>query len=139
MIGGVAPLKALQELNTQKKIIERILHEYPRRKIAPGDPFYRIRKSPSDPTKPLQYDNPPENILSTGRLDSPVLPAIYASHQIDLCVHERRVTSEGELDAAKLSHNAALNVLCISVLLKQGDNVTEFESIYMAVHMLFLA
>lgn len=63
---------------------------------------------------------------------------LYRSPDLQVCVHECRVTAEDELYVATLSPNSPLHLLDLSVLLKEED-VTEFESLDMAVHMLFFA
>lgn len=138
MVGEVEPLKALQNKKKRSSVIEHILSEYPERVIGMGETFYRIRKSPKDSSDPQEYDSPPEHIAAAGRLGAKGLPVLYASPDLQLCVHECRVTAEDELYVATLKPQRALKLLDLSVLLKEED-VTEFESLDMTVHMLFLA
>ncbi|HEX4862305.1 MAG TPA: RES family NAD+ phosphorylase, partial [Rhizomicrobium sp.] len=102
-------------------------------------PFYRIRKSPEDPADPLEYDSPPEDSLGKGRLDSSGHPVFYASPDLEICVHECRVTAEDELYVATLKPNKSLRLLNLAAILKEDRSVTEFESLDLAVHMLFVA
>lgn len=138
MIGEVEPLKNLQNQHTRKDTINRILHEYPERNIGPEDYFYRIRKEPSNPSKPLEYDSPPNFLAYDGRLNPHNFPILYASPDLEICMHECRVTAEDELYVATLIPNIPLRLLDLSVLLKE-EKTTEFESLDMAIHMLFLA
>ena len=139
MIGYIEPLEELLHHGTQRKIIDRILHEYPERKIGKDAYFYRIRKKPTNPEEPLEYDSPPNAIReSGGRLDSDHLPVLYASPDLQTCIHECRITAEDELFVACLTPNTDLRVLDLSILLDETD-VTEFESLDLAVYMLFLA
>lgn len=85
-----------------------------------------------------EYDSPPDRILGRGRLDSPDLPILYCSQDIDGCVHECRVTLEDDLYLATLSPCRDLKLLDLTAIL-QENNVSEFESLDMAVHMLFVA
>ena len=55
-----------------------------------------------------------------------------------MCVHECRVSAEDEIFVATLAPSTSLRLLDLSVLLKEEDT-TEFESLDMTVHMLFLA
>lgn len=139
MIGEVEPLKALQTDKTRRSIIERILSEYPSKIVGQEELFYRIRKAPFKPSEPNEYDSPPSNIASTGRLNTRNMPVLYASPDLQVCVHECRVTAEDELYVATLMPNCELKLLDVSVLLKEDRHVTEFESLDLAVHMLFLA
>lgn len=138
MIGEVEPLKALQSTKTRPSIVERILSKYPERVVGPDESFYRIRKEPKTPPDPREYDSPPEHLAGAGRLDTKDSPVLYASPDLQVCVHECRVTAEDELYVATLRPQRPLRLLDLSVLLKEED-VTEFESLDMAVHMLFLA
>lgn len=138
MIGEIEPLKDLQGQNTRKDTINRILHEYPTRNIGPKDYFYRIRKEPSNPSEPLEYDSPPNSSAYNGRLNSHDFPALYASPDLEICVHECRVTAEDTLYVATLIPNIPLRLLDLSVLLRD-EKTTEFESLDIAIHMLFLA
>ncbi len=139
MIGEVEPLKTLQETDQRQTIVDRILSEYPKRTIDQSAFFYRIRKEPKRSTDPLEFDSPPDDFLGSGRFESKELPILYASPDLEVCVHESRFTAEDELYVATLSASSKLNLFDLAVLLDDGEGVTEFESLDMAVHMLFLA
>ncbi|PJL20168.1 RES family NAD+ phosphorylase [Stenotrophomonas maltophilia] len=79
---------------------------------------------------------PPSNVPQDGRLSSDGLPVMYASPLIDLCVHECRYTIEDDLFVASLNPRRQLRLLDLTVVLE--EDATEFESLDMAVHMLFL-
>ena len=138
MIGEVEPLKALQNTETMASVVDRIINEYPSRTIDKHEIFYRIRKTPNDPDNWAEYDSQPEHVESFGRLNSKGASALYVSSDLDVCVHECRVTAEDDLFVATLHPKAQLRLLDLSILLKE-ENVTEFESLDMAVHMIFLA
>ncbi|NKQ83410.1 RES domain-containing protein [Rhizobium sp. UPM1133] len=139
MIGEVEPLKALQRKKQRSRILKRILKEYPERSIGPADTFFRIRVNPARPNDPSQYDSPPVAFTGNGRLDSPGKPILYGSSDLEICVHECRVSAEDEVFAATLAPLRDLRLLDLSALLPEEDSITEFESLDMAVHMLFLA
>jgi hypothetical protein len=138
MVGEVEPLKALQERQARSAIIQRIITEYPEAYLDETQLFFRIRKAPKEPNNIGEYDTPPDEFWGTGRLDSVGLPVMYVSQDIEVCLHECRVTAEDELYVATLSPTRQLKLLDISRLLPE-EHVTEFESLDMAVHMLFLA
>lgn len=138
MVGEVEPLKSLQSTKMRSSIVERILSEYPERVVGQDVSFYRIRKGHKNPSNPLEYDSPPEHLAGGGRLDMKGSPVLYASPDLQVCVHECRVTAEDEIYVATLRPKRPLKLLDLSVLLKEED-VTEFESLDMSVHMLFLA
>ena len=138
MVGEVAPLKALQKVKTRRQVINRIMSEYPTITFLPEHTFYRIRVNPGDPSDPLHYDSPPLRFAKKGRLNAPNFPVLYASPDLQVCVHECKVTAEDDIYVATLAPKMSLHFLDLTRILTE-ENVTEFESIDMAVHMLFLA
>ncbi|MBN8514013.1 RES family NAD+ phosphorylase [Accumulibacter sp.] len=138
MIGEVEPLKDLQRTTKRQAIVDRVLSEYPERMLSPDESFYRVRISPSTPSDPRQYDSPPPASAGRGRLDSVRTPMLYASPDLEVCVHECRVRAEDDVFVATLAATKPLRLLDVSILLKE-EGVSEFESLDMAVYMLFLA
>lgn len=139
MFGEIEPLKALQKARTRQSIIERILKEYPSRTLVPSESFYRLRVNPTLPHDPSQYDSPPPHHAGKGRLDSIGQPILYGSPDLEVCIHECRVSVEDDIFVATLQSKSELRLLDLSVLLKEGEGITEFESLDLTVHMLFLA
>lgn len=138
MIGEVEPLKALQTKRHRQGVIDRILAEYPVRELSTAESFYRVRVNPAVPGDAGQYDSPPPQHAGRGRLDSAGNPLLYGSPDLEVCVHECRVSAEDEVFVATLAPAKSLRLLDLSVLLKE-EGATEFESLDMSVHMLFLA
>lgn len=143
MFGQNEPLKELQSIFSRKKTIKKIISTYPTIEIKPNQLFYRLRKYPKSPHLSSEYDSPPKKIKNlrrklNGRFDSYSLPIFYASENLDICIHECRTTIEDELYLATLSNKKQLKILNLSHHLKEED-VTEFESIDIAINMLFLA
>ena len=144
MVGEIEPLRALQDHRDQQGIIDRILQEYPERDLGPSTCFYRIRKIQTRPdqrfnaNQPLQYDSPPDSCSGNHRLNSKFLPVLYGSMDLQTCIHECRVTAEDDLYVATLSPSYSLRFLDLFTVLEESG-VTEFESLDLAVYMLFLA
>ncbi|WP_198942658.1 RES family NAD+ phosphorylase [Methyloprofundus sedimenti] len=138
MVGEIEPLKDLQDERNQRAIIKRIFAEYPTRPLGNSHQLYRIRKSPRSPGSDSEYDSPPIEFASSGRLDDQAFPALYTSEDLDVCLHECRVTAEDDIYLATLQPVNQLKMLDLTVLIKE-ENVTEFESLDLAMHMLFLA
>lgn len=137
MIGEVEPLKALLHPDSCEQVIARILHDYPERTIPISDRLVRLRKNPANPTATEEYDTPPTGMRGEGRLGSENLPVLYASQDVEVCVHECRVTVEDDLYMATLVPREPIRCLDLTEVLEEEG--TEFESLDMAVHMLFLA
>ncbi|PPQ45101.1 hypothetical protein CKO39_03755 [Rhodopseudomonas palustris] len=138
MVGEVEPLKDLSSPVTQTSILKRITTEYPAAPLKADELFYRLRIAPKAPAEQSEYDSPPLGCGGIGRLDAPGLQVMYASQDLEVCIHECRVTAEDELFVATLTPSTDLRLLDLTSLLFEED-VTEFESLDMAVHMLFLA
>jgi hypothetical protein len=137
MVGEVEPLKSLESPEERKGVLARILTEYPTRRLNPGDLFYRLRINPCRPAQEAEYDSPPDELIGRGRLDSSDVPVLYASQDLEVCIHECRATVDDLIFVATLTPNRELRVLDLTELLE--EDATEFESLDMAVHMLFLA
>lgn len=137
MVGEIEPLNALQDPATRPQIINRVLNEYPQMEIAEGTKFYRLRISPRRPDDPLEYDSPPATIVGKGRLDSSGFPVMYGSQDIDICIHECRAASEDDIYVATLKAQRDMRLLDLTQVLDEDG--TEFESLDLAIHMLFLA
>lgn len=138
MLGEITPLKDLSDADTRGQIVARILDEYPERKINSAHKMYRVRINPGENISDVLFDSPPSEFLGRGRLDSPELPVLYASPDLQVCLHECRTSAEDDLFVATLIPNGELSLLDLSVLLKE-EHITEFESLDHAVYFLFLA
>ena len=138
MLGEIEPLKHLQCRKSRTKVINRILREYGSKTVTTEGKFYRIRKNPSQPSCDSQYDSPPME-RSRGRFDTPVLSILYASPDLQTCLHECRVTAEDDLFVATLRPTRNLEFLDVTALLNEPSDISEFESLDLALNMLFLA
>lgn len=137
LLGYTEPLEALQDENKVDSVLDSIIRKYPEVVYDETTKFYRVRKNPSEPKQVSQYDSPPVS-KGEGRLDSVELPVMYASFDLEVCIHECRITAEDELYLATLKPFRPLKFLDFSIILKE-NNVTEFTSIDIAVFMLFMA
>ena len=111
---------------------------HPKVTLSSHQAFYRVRIGPKDPADPAEYDSPPPGIPGKGRLESPSLPVMYGSSDLQVCIHECRATAGDELFAATLNPTRAFTLLDLTEILHE-EGVTEFESLDLAVNMLFLA
>ncbi len=137
MLGEVEPLKDLQDPSKRQDVVKRILTEYPEHVLKSREIFYRLRRNPKSPEQNTEYDSPPSEYLGTYRLDSPGLPILYGSQDLEVCIHECRVTIEDDLFVATLETARDLRLLDLTEVIR--EECTEFESLDMTVHMLFLA
>jgi hypothetical protein len=138
MLGEVEPLKRLQNIDTRAEMIEKVLQKYPAFDWSNTQTFFRVRVNPKSPEEYSEYDSPPAQYLGKGRVDSPGFPALYCSQDIEGCIHECRVTVEDDVYVATLKPTRPLKLLDLTAWIEE-PGVTEFESIDMAIHMLFFA
>ena len=139
MIGNIEPLQKLTGLTERDSIIDQILGLFPEKQLQTGDLLYRVRKQVERPSLASEYDSPPAALSGQGRLDSPGLSVLYASQDIQVCLHECRIAAEDEAFVATLSPTRTLRFLDLAAIVDEGNSVTEFESVDLTVNMLFLA
>jgi len=137
MLGEIEPLKSLQLADEVDQIIDRILQTYPTHLITQDHPFYRVRINPDNPNDPLQYDSPPDSIATQNRFSDSGVPILYGSPDIELCIHECRATVEDKLFFAQITPTRSLKLINFAALIV--EDVSEFESLDLAIHFLFLA
>jgi hypothetical protein len=138
MFGEIEPLKRLQDDSTFEQEMKRILELYPKHLLLEEHPFYRIRINPTLPHLFEEYDTPPTSIKSHGRFNFNEEAILYASPDLELSLHECRVTVEDDIYVAKLIPNAPLKMLNLAALVLE-DGVDEFSSLDLAMHFIFLA
>jgi RES domain len=139
MFGEIEPLKALQDVSSRSEVVSRIIAEYPTVTLTNSDKFYRVRKDPSVADDPAQYDSPPASLRGSGRLESDDISVLYASYDLASCIQECRFNAEDDLYVATLSPTSNLKLLDLTAVLEEANGITEFESLDLTVHMLFLA
>ncbi len=137
MFGEIEPLKSLQNDTERNEIIDKVLRLYPARELSSKEYFYRVRINPKVPHDVSEYDTAPEMFLGSNRFDDVGFPVLYGSPDLELCIHECRITVEDNLFVGKLVPKQTLKVLDLSALIDEDE--TEFESLDMAIHFLFLA
>lgn len=138
MVGENTQLRALEDPADRARVVERIVAEYPTRILGVEETFYRVRSGPARPEDPKEYDTPPDHIPQNGRFDADGLRTFYGSPLVALCIHESRFTAQDVLFAAALFPTRPLKLLDLTHLLPEQD-VTEFESLDIAVNFVFLA
>lgn len=136
MVGENYPLQSLVDDDASPQL-QRILDFYPERILSPRDRFYRLRVNPEEAYSDEQYDSPPEEYCGSGRYDSRDLAVLYASPDLQTCLHEVRVTVADEVYAALLAPSRNLKLLDLSTIIDDGQN--DFESLDIAMYMLAFA
>lgn len=137
MFGEIEPLKSLQNDKERDGIIDKVLKLYPTKNLTLTEYFYRVRINPNVPHDDSEYDTAPDAFLGRNRFDNVDFPVLYGSPDLELCIHECRVTVEDNLFVGKLVPKQVLKLLDLTSLIEEDE--TEFESLDMAIHFLFLA
>jgi len=138
MYGRNDQLIQLQDPATIDAVVTRIFESYPVHLVDERHTFYRIRLNPATPHEFAQYDSPPEGRGGGNRFDAPGLPVFYGSPDLELCIHECRVTVEDDLYVAKLAPARPLKLLNLAAWMQEEEN-NEFTSLDLALHFLFSA
>ena len=141
-------LAKLEQQDEREQVIARILEAYPPEILTEADKFYRLRKVSGDAyalgkfdsTEWGQFDSPPipAKPEKAGRLDSPNVPALYGSPDLQTCLHECRVTVEDALFLATLRPARELKLLNL-VSFPDESLSHPCEDLDHAMVMLFLA
>lgn len=139
-VGHVEPLQALLRKRTRRTTARKIVAAFPARILPVGTEFYRIRKnlSEADEATASQYDAPPAVFRPSGRLDSPELPVLYASENLEICIHECRVVIPDECFVATLRSARPLRLLDLTQP-PDDESQTPFDSLDIAMRYLFAA
>ena len=102
----------------------------PRTILTPGTTLFRIRRNPEPDERivtPQAFDPPPASVLSThGRWDDGSAPVLYASDDIELCLHECRVTLSDEIVVGTLRCEREMVLLDLSAEIPHSAT-TPFE------------
>ena len=137
-VGSIAQLEKLQcGGNGAEEVLKEIIEKFPTKIINERSHFYRLRKNVSDPSDESQFDSPPIEHSGKGRLDSEDLNILYGSENIEICLHECRVSIIDDLYIAKLNPTKNLKILDLSAEI--AENNTEFESLCLSIHYIFRA
>lgn len=138
MLGDTEPLNQLAVPETRQEVIQRIIDQYPVVTLMEAESFHRLRKNPRKPSHHEEYDSPPTEFIGEGRLDSKNLPIFYASRDIEVCIHECRVTVDDDVYLATFKPNQTLRLLDLSAIITE-ESVSDFEALDVSIYMLFLA
>lgn len=136
-LGLIEQLENLKNSDSNEEVLKEIIGKFPTRILNKDDYFFRLRKNVSNPNDENQFDSPPLKYSGKGRLDSEDLNILYGSENIEICLHECRVSIIDELYLAKLVPLTDLKILDLSAEIKEDG--TEFESLALSLHHIFRA
>lgn len=137
-LGENTPLKSfLQHGNSKecKEALKTLLEHSEIKYYDENNIFYRLRKNPADPFKESEYDSAPKG---TGRFNDSGFKLMYASNDIETCVHECRVKMNDELYMVTLKPTKKLKLLDLTKI-NDPYEYDLFESFDYAMNLLFNA
>ncbi len=137
MLGQIEPLKDLLDENKREETINSLLTKYPTYIATTDHRFFRLRTNPVHPEKFFEYDSAPDTTAGNNRFDEPGFPTLYGSPDLELCLHECRISAEDNIYVATLAPARELKLLDMSAVL--DEDADEFTSVDLAIHFLFLA
>ena len=138
MLGEIEQLAALRSERERDRAIDEIFSDYRTAELLADEQFFRLRVGPAQSEAEHEYDSPPDRLCGRGRLDSPNLPVMYGSQDLEVCIHECRVSAEDDLFLATLKATRALTLLDLTQFAGE-ESGSAFQSLDLAVHFLFLA
>jgi hypothetical protein len=101
--------------------------------IDPVAEFYRIRVNLTDANKfdEGQYDAPPKpRRRGSGRFDNPKLSLLYGSPNLQVCIHECRVTLADDIFVATLAPTRTLRLIDLSGNYDQPEAISPFDDLF---------
>jgi hypothetical protein len=137
MLGDVTYLNNINDESQCNRLIETIFEQFPDKALAPDAMFFKIRKNPCNPSDKSEYDSPPNYTNCLGRFETISNPVLYASTDLNTCIHEAKIASEDDAYFSSLKPSRMLRMLNLCEIVDDGKN--EFESIDIAVNLLLMS
>jgi len=119
---------SLQKNLVRKEIVPRLREV----KLALSTEMYRIRLNLREPASfdETQFDAPPDvRRRRFNRFDNPKLPVLYASPNLQVCIHECRVTLADEIFVATLSPTRPLRLIDLTGNFDQPADIDPFDDL----------
>jgi hypothetical protein len=116
----------------KKLVRDEVIPKLRRTVLASSTPVYRIRLNLDEERKfdELQYDAPPDTRRrSFSRFDNPKLPLLYSSPNLQVCIHECRVTLADDIFVATIFPTQDLSLIDLTGNFDQPENVDPFEDL----------
>lgn len=123
------------EWTVTEKGAERAISEAPIRELSLGSELYRIRLNLNEEEEinDYEFDTPPTGVQrALGRFDSEDVPVFYAGRNIDVCLHEMRLSNRDAVTVATCRILRNLRLLDIT-----GDDCKRGETPFEDPHYFF--
>lgn len=137
MLGDIRQLRELVDPGSRPKVVAEIIERYPTSYLEIDARLLRLRKDVKSPADPSEYDGQPLAIAGAGRFDSPGSPMLYASEDLEVCIHECRAAVSDTLYVGHLAPKRRIKLLDLTAIIEEHDD--DHQSLGNALHLLFLA
>ena len=94
----------------KNKILDELFDKFTPKVLMKGSKIYRVRKNPDKPIDESEYDSPPHEHITEGRLNDNNMAIFYGSDNISTCVHEVKGTVYDDLFVATCNVRKELNI-----------------------------
>lgn len=99
--------------------------------------FFRVRAIEREPIDDMSFDAPIKQNYKKGRFNIRNEEVLYASFDIETCIHECRASMEDVLYVATLEPCRILTLLDLSDIQDDNKEITPFEDLQLAVSQIF--
>ncbi|SFQ66256.1 RES family NAD+ phosphorylase [Donghicola eburneus] len=91
---------------------QKICDYHNERELDSNSTFFRVQRNIEFTPEDARFCSPPENFRTAyGRFDSPKLPILYCSLDVETCLHESRVSLEDDIFVATMHPTRTLRLL----------------------------
>lgn len=94
-------------------LIDNLFSKFTEKELNSQTKLYRIRINPKNPTNDSEFDTPPADFITEGRLNNKETPIFYCSEDLDTCVHEVKSTVYDMLYLATFETTKPLKILSL--------------------------
>lgn len=136
-LGNTTVIENLKNVNNRKETILKLIDKCSNFYLDEKVKLYRVRRN-IEKNKEIdisEYDSSP--FPGRGRFDSEEFPVLYVSEDLELCIHECRVTSEDELYFATLVPKKKLKILDLTNVQNNWNDYEPYEDLNHAIFSIF--
>lgn len=125
------------DTRVRKKAVIALIDRCAKRRVQPGTKLFRVRTNVINPLDSNAFDAPKDQKPFSARFNIKGTSVLYASMDVETCLHESRVSMEDEIYVATLTPKRRLLLLDASRVESSNEERTEFESLPIAIAQVF--
>lgn len=121
------PVEEGGEQSWETSDYQKICDYHHERELNSNATFFRVQRNIEFTPEDARFCSPPEEFRRTyGRFDSPELPILYCSLDVETCLHESRVSLEDDIFVATMRPTRTLRLLDLTSP-KTGFTISPFD------------